>query len=266
MDTIVSVIMIILFIILMVFIFSTALLTPIIGKRNLLFVIFLGFTVGVVGGAFFISPVMDDIPDMARGVYMWSSGGQETINVEISAERDVEKFISDTEAVDGVKSVQSKGMLVKTDPIPEQWLSYVEERIPITNTNISSAKFLANDTLQINIKEGSRPLDVINKLRDWLMLTRGLNLRYSTVYIAVNVEASKVDAVITEIEKEEVVIGKVEGPVEDKIQNLKNILPDKSNIIIFCGFLGVVVGLAGIFIDSILDIIKKWKKKMLRRE
>jgi len=266
MDTIVSVIMIVLFIILMIFIFSTALLTPIIGKRNLIFVIFLGFAVGAVGGAFFISPVMDDIPDMARGIYMWSEGGQETINVEISAERDVDKFISDTKAIDGVKSVQSKGMLIKTDPISSQWLSYVEQRIPITNTNITSAKFISNDTLQVSMKEGSRPIDVINNLKDWLMLTRGLNLRYSTVYLAVNVEASKLDDIITQIEKDEVVIGKVEGPVEDKIENLKSVLPQKSNIILFCGFLGVIVGLAGIFVDSIVDLIKKFKERMFRRE
>ncbi|MGC9516090.1 MAG: hypothetical protein ACP5C3_00155 [Methanomicrobiales archaeon] len=266
MDTIVSVIMIVLFLVLMVFIFSTALLTPIIGKRNLLFVIFLGFAVGAVGGAFFISPVMDDIPDMARAIYMSTEGDLETINVEISAEMNVQQFISDTEKIDGVKSVESEGILVKTDPIPNQWLSYVEERIPITNPNITSAKFTTNDTLKLVLKKGSRPVDVINNLKDWLMLTRGLNLRYSTVYIAVNVEASKVDEIIREISKNDVVIANVEGPVEDKIDNLKGILPNKSNVIIFCGFLGVIVGLAGIFVDSILDIIKKFKKRIRGKE
>ena len=59
METLAVILMIALFVLVLVFIFSTALLTPLIGKKNLIFVILLGFTVGAVGGAFFIAPVFD---------------------------------------------------------------------------------------------------------------------------------------------------------------------------------------------------------------
>ena len=75
MEPLAVILMIGLFILVLVFIFSTALLTPLIGKKNLIFVIALGFTVGAVGGAFFIAPVFDDIPDMARSVYMVTTTG-----------------------------------------------------------------------------------------------------------------------------------------------------------------------------------------------
>jgi len=57
MEMLVVIIMLVLFFFLMVFVLSTALLTPLIGKRNLIFVLSLGFIVGVVGGAFFIERI-----------------------------------------------------------------------------------------------------------------------------------------------------------------------------------------------------------------
>ncbi|HIH62529.1 MAG TPA: hypothetical protein HA298_07625, partial [Methanobacteriales archaeon] len=65
MNVIITLIMLILFIILLAFVFSVGLMTPVVGKKNLLFVIFIGFMVGVIGGTFFILPVYDDIPGMA---------------------------------------------------------------------------------------------------------------------------------------------------------------------------------------------------------
>ncbi|BDZ68438.1 hypothetical protein GCM10025860_18860 [Methanobacterium ferruginis] len=52
MEPLFVIIMIVLFFLLMAFIFSTALLTPLIGKKNFLFVIGLGFVVGLIGELF----------------------------------------------------------------------------------------------------------------------------------------------------------------------------------------------------------------------
>jgi hypothetical protein len=39
-------------------------------------------------------------------------------------------------------------------------------------------------------------------------------------------------------------------------------MPNKSNIILFCGFIGVVTGLSGMFIDSIIGVLQRVRRKV----
>jgi hypothetical protein len=58
-----------------------------------------------------------------------------------------------------------------------------------------------------------------------------------------------------------VVINNVTGPVEDQINSFKKNLPDTTSIVLICGFIGLMVGAIGLFIDSISqmwDRIKLW--------
>ncbi|MBM4242058.1 MAG: hypothetical protein FJ150_10455 [Euryarchaeota archaeon] len=266
MDPLTTIIMIVLFFILLVFIFSTALLTPIIGKKNLLFVIFLGFLVGAIGGAFFISPIIDDIPNTARYFYQYTENSTETIDLEISTNMDIVKFIEDTKSIEGVKGIESSSIIIKTFPFSNTWAKRFEKRIPTSNKDIKSVKISGNDTILLEINYNSNPEEVIDKLSKWMILVSGIGVKYSIVHVSVKVEASKVDQVIDKLSKQDIVITGINGPVEEKIKGLKEILPNKSNIIIFCGFIGILAGLVGIFIDTIMRIFTIVKNKLLKRE
>ncbi len=265
METIFVIIMIILFLLLMAFVFSTALLTPLIGKKNFLFVIGLGFLVGLIGGAFFIAPIYDDLPDMARGIYMSTTDQQETITLNISTDSDVNKAIADVRNIPGVQSVESGEITVKTTGISSAWKSSLESRITSANTNITSGTVISNDTMMIQIKPGSDPTEVIKKLESWMVLISGIDIRYSIVQVNVVVDASQVDSVVEQLPQGEVVVTEINGPVEKEIQTLKNTLPAKNNVILFCGFLGVLVGLAGMFIDTIISGFKGLKNRLRKK-
>ena len=266
METIFVIIMIILFFLLMAFVFSTALLTPLIGKKNFLFVIGLGFVVGLIGGAFFIAPVYDDLPDMARGIYMSTTDQQETITLNISTDSDVNKAIADVRSIPGVQSVDSGEITVKTTGISSAWKSNLESRIPSANTNITSATVVSSDTLMVQIKPGSDPTEVIKKLKSWLLLISGITIKYSIVQVKVVVDASQVDSVVKQLPQGEVVVTEINGPVEKEIQTLKSTIPAKNNVILFCGFLGVLVGLAGMFIDTIISGFKGLKNRLRKKK
>lgn len=250
----------------MAFIFSTALLTPLIGKKNFLFVVGLGFVVGLIGGAFFIAPVYDDLPDMARGIYMSTSDQQEIITLNISTDSDVNQAIADVKKIPGVLSVKSGAITVKTTSISDDWKSSLESRMTTANTNITSAKIISSDTILVQLKPDSDPTDVIRKLDDWMVLVSGVDIRFSIVEVQVVVDASQVDEVVKQLPQGEVVVTKISGPVEKEIQTLKKVLPSNNNIILFCGFLGVIVGLVGMFIDTIIRGLKFIGDKLRRRE
>jgi hypothetical protein len=260
MDTLAVILMLGLFLLILVFIFSTALLTPLIGKKNLLFVIFLGFTVGAVGGAFLIAPVFDDIPTMADSLFSATSTGTDVVGINASTNINITDFITNTKKIDGVQSIQSNGITIKTDPMSDAWQSTFISRIPDQNSNVISVTIPSNDTMVLVVKNGTDPQDVINGLKTWMMFVSGLNIKYSIVNITLNVQSSKLNQVMSKLPQGDVVITDVSGPTEKNIQNINNMMPAKSDIILFCGLLGMVTGLAGMFIDSILNIFERVRK------
>jgi len=259
METIADIGLILLFFLLLAFVFSTALLTPLIGKKNFLFVIGIGFLVGLIGGAFFIAPIYDDIPDMARALYQSTSNQPEIIKINISTDSNVNQAITDIKKIHGVQRVDSGAITVKTSTFSNNLKNFLESRIPMANVNITSAKVESSDTIVIQLKPGSNPTDSIKMLKDWMLLVSGINMRFSIVQVSAIVDPSQVDEVLKNLPKGEVVVDSVNGPIEAQMGSLKESIPSKSEIVLFCGFLGIIVGLCGMFIDSIMRVIKRIK-------
>ncbi len=262
METLSVILMLGLFIFLLVFIFSTALLTPLIGKKNILFVIMLGFTVGAVGGAFFIAPVFDDIPVIASSIITDTSKGTDVINANVSTNINITNFIQTTKQINGVQSVQSNGITLKTDPMSSAAQNDFITRIPEQNTNITSVEMPTNDTMVIQIKNNTDPQDVITNLQTWMLYVSGINVKYSMVNVSMDVQSSKIDQVKSELPQGEIVITSINGPSVNNVESITSLMPNKSNIIIFCGFLGMITGLAGMFIDSINGVFQRIRKKL----
>jgi hypothetical protein len=267
MDTLLVIIMLVLFIFLMVFVFSTALLTPLIGKRNLIFVLSLGFIVGVVGGAFFISPLYDDIPDMARAVFTSTTGGPEIININMSTDNDVTAFIENTKKINGVKDVQCNKITIRTIEFnTSDWSNTIQKAIPVVDSDVKSVDVISNDTLIINLNKNNNPMTMAKNVEKWLNMAAGIEVLSNIAEISITVEPSQVDAVSTKLPQNEVVIANITGPVEDQIASFKKNLPDKNSLIIFCGIIGMLVGLLGLFIDSISQLVNKIREKMNKKE
>ena len=62
MDVITTIIYIILFIIMMVFVFSIGMLRKFMPKREVILVILVAFLIGSMGGAFFLEPIYQELP------------------------------------------------------------------------------------------------------------------------------------------------------------------------------------------------------------
>ncbi|MCE5214744.1 MAG: hypothetical protein LLF83_08515 [Methanobacterium sp.] len=267
MDMLLVIIMLVLFIFLMVFVFSTALLTPLIGKRNLIFVLSLGFIVGIVGGAFFIAPLYDDIPDMARAVFTSTTGGPEIININMSTDSDVTAFIENTKKINGVKDVQCNKITIRTVEFnTSDWSNTFKNGIPVLESDVNSVDVISNDTLILNLNKNNNPMMVVKNVKDWLALVAGVEIISNIAEVSITVDPSQVDAVSDKIPQNEVVISNVTGPVEDQITSFKKNLPDKNSLIILCGIIGMLVGLLGLFIDSISQLVSKIRDRMNKKE
>lgn len=251
MNIIIDIIMVGLFILILAFIFSTSLLTPIIGKKNLIFVLLLGLTVGAVGGAFFIAPVTGDIPAVARSVFMATTSGTDIVGINVSSEVNVTNFVKNTKNIDGVKDVQSNGITIKTAGFSDAAKSEFLSRIPSLNSNITSVSIPSNNTIIIQVKNNTDPYQVITLISNWLMLVSGVVTDYSVIRVTAEVESSKYDQIMAQIPQNEVVITDISGPSEKNIQYSNSLVPSTSSVIFVCGLIGMLTGLAGVFIESI---------------
>ena len=93
-----------------------------------------------------------------------------------------------------------------------------------------------NDTMILDIKNNTDPQDTISTLQTWMMYVSGVSISYSMVNVTMAVKSSKYSQVMAQIPQGEVVITNVTGPSVDNNQTITSLMPNKSNIVLFCGF------------------------------
>ncbi|MBZ9570886.1 hypothetical protein KQY27_04925 [Methanobrevibacter sp. TMH8] len=265
MDIISASIYIILFILLMVFVFSMGLLTPIIGKKDVISVLTIGFVVGLVGGAFFVTPVYQELPNVVEAVYETFTNDTASINIEVSPYVNLNELTKNLNKTDGVISIVNKGIVVKTDSFSTSRKKIIEEKIPIVDENFENFSVNESGLISINFTENYNPTTALKTLSDWLMYTGGINTRYSLVNIEITAEPSKADDVVEYLHSNDIVVKSVNGSVEDAINNTKNSMVDNNIVILLSGVFGVILALISIFFDKIRDGIKKFIKKIKER-
>ncbi len=266
MDMLYVIVMLILFLFLLIFIFSTALLTPLIGKKNLVFVLSLGFVVGLVGGAFFIAPLYDDMPDMARSIFTVNSGSPENITINMSTDSDVNAFAASMKKLNGVKDVQCNKITIRTSPFKvDDWKETLEKRIPVLESDVKSVQVTSNDTFEMYLNKNNNPTQVVKNVKEWLILVGGMDILNNIAEVSITVEPSQVDSVTSQLPQDIVVVDSISGPVEDQITAFKKNLPDKTSIVILCGLIGMFTGFIGLFIDSIYQIVDKTRTWLRER-
>ena len=262
MDVITAIIYIVLFIVLMIFVFSMGLLTPIIGKKDILSVLAIGFIVGIVGGTFFVVPVYQEMPYVVGSINEFISGDNETINIEISPIVDYNKLMSTLNKTEGVLLVENKGVVLTTDPFSDWRKSVIEEKIPIVDKDFKNFSVNQTGTIIINFSDNHNPYDGIKTLGDWLMLTAGINIRYSLIHIQITTKTSNANSVIDYLHSENIVITSVEGPIENSINGTQSIMLDNNLAILVSGLFGLFIAYISIYIDEIRPKIKEIIEKI----
>lgn len=263
MDALTIIIMLILFILAMIFVFSTALLTPYLGKKNLVFVVLLGLIVGVVGGAFLLSPIVDDIPDFTRTIVEESVEGTDVMELDLSTNGNLTQIIQNISSITGVQNVQYEGITIKIDEdfdTPYEKLTLVS-KLNSSNENITNIEEVEDKTFFVRIKDGGDPQSVLTSIYKTFSTETYTHLKYTSMQANATVVANNVTKVMSAVQNSGAVVLNVTGPTEDQINTVEKYIPDKSNVVIISGVIGVIVAIAGFFIDSIYTFTSKSKRK-----
>lgn len=267
MDALTIIIMMVLFILAMLFVFSTALLTPYIGKKNLISVILLGLIVGLAAGAFLLSPIVEDIPDFTRTIVEESVDGTDVIELDLSTNGNLTQIIQNISSIGGVEKVDYNGITIKID---EEFDSDTEKRLLTqalnnSNENITDVIEQNNNTFLVVIAEGGDPQGVLNSIYSTFSRETYTHLRYTSMSANATVQANNVTKILNRLSENDVVVLNVTGPTETQIAFLNKFMPNRINIILFSGVLGIIVAAAGFFVDSLITFINNFRKKRKKK-
>lgn len=259
MNILITTLIIIIYILLMLFIFSLASLIPY-SKKNIIFAFITSFILGCVGGAFLLLPIYTDIPSLVRGYYQYTIHATETITVEIPTGVDIGSIVSKIKSTPGVHNISTTGIIMHTDPFSQQRKQFIESKLKYLDPHIKDWQVYSNGKIIIKT-EGGDPNNITKKISDWLIYTGGIYTKSSRVNACITVDASKVDNVLDMLSAENVIVTGIHGPVEEKVKNVKSMMPPKSQIVLFSGILGILVAIAGIFSDAIIRTVRRIKVK-----
>ena len=83
MDILTTIIYLFLFIMMMVFVFSIGMLKQYMPKKEVLLVLVVAFLIGSIGGAFFIDPIYDELPNVVGVIEKTMPNNEETLYLDL---------------------------------------------------------------------------------------------------------------------------------------------------------------------------------------
>ena len=127
MDIITSIIYIILFVIMMIFVFSIGMIRKYMPKKEILLVILVAFLIGSIGGAFFLEPIYQEVPSVMTAVERNMPNNEETLYLDLSSSNDLAELENNLSHTDGFKSYNEESVSISLWSFSDTEKSYFEE-------------------------------------------------------------------------------------------------------------------------------------------
>ncbi|WP_407381663.1 hypothetical protein [Methanobrevibacter sp.] len=250
MDIIVTIIYIVLFIILMVFVFSIGMLRPFMPKKEMALVLVVAFFIGALGGAFFLSPIYSDMPEITSSIDKMMPGNEETLYLDLSSSTDINKLKSDLSQIDGFKSFEETGITIplwKFSDSEYEYFNYAVGNVDSHFTNYTVNK--TDGSIYIALDNYSSS-EALKSFADWYKLVFDGPISYAQIHAKIVISSSALDQVEESLLAKGIVASSIDGSVQTGLNNTNSSMLSNNEFILVCGGVGLVVGILGLFFDS----------------
>lgn len=260
MDIIMTIVFIILFIIIMMVIFSIGMLRPFMPKKEVAIVLLSAFILGCMGGAFFLSPIYEDIPEVVSTIEKIVPENEETMYLDISSASDMDELKENITHLEGVKSFEATGITFYMWRFNDREMEYMNSVLENIDSNYKNFTVNQSGKIDIDLMEGYDSNSALKSFSDWYKQVYGGSISYAQVHIKVVLSSSSLDTVKEYLLDRGIVPTKIEGPVQESIDKTNSSILNNNEFIFATGCFGVVVALLGIYFDNIVVIFRKLKK------
>ena len=179
MDLLTTSIYIILFIVMMIFVFSIGMLRPFMKKKEILLVLAVGFFTGVIGGAFFLTPIYSDLPEVAGSIERVLPFNEETLYLDVSSATDINALQNQLSGIDGFKSFEETGVTFRLWKLNDREYEYFNNVVGNINSHYSNYTInQSSGELYIALQDNFSSAEALKAFSDWYKLVFGSSIAY----------------------------------------------------------------------------------------
>ena len=259
MDIITTIIYIVLFIIMMVFVFSIGMLKQYMPKREVLLVLGVAFLIGAIGGAFFLQPIYQELPEVVSTVEKNMPNNEETLYLDLSSSVDTDELRSDLSKIDGFKSFDETSISIPMWTFNQREHDYFDSIVGNIDSNYKDYN-VTSDKINIVLEDNYTASQALKKFSDWYKLVYGETISYAQIQAVLVVDSSKLDDFEQALLDKGIVASRIDGPVQESMDNANDTMMSNLEFTGFCGLIGVVVAVIGIYMDSVVPAYRRFRK------
>lgn len=265
MDLFITIVYIILFIIMMVFVFSIGMLKPFMAKKEMVLVLVSAFIIGALGGAFFLMPLYDELPEVTSAVERVMPNNEETLEIIMSSASDMSEIEQNITNTEGVKSFDITGITFNLWRFNDKEMEYMNSVVPNIDSHYTNYTVSQSGKIDISIEKGYEPASALESFSDWYMLVYGDSLTYAQIHANITVASSSLETVEQELLDRGIVATNITGPVQDSMAETTDSMLSNTEFTIATGVVGIIVAVIGIYFDSVVVGFRKLNKRLKRR-
>ncbi len=265
MDLLITIVYIILFIVMMAFVFSIGMLKPFIAKKEVVLILVSAFIIGSLGGAFFLMPLYDELPQFAGDVVKLMPNSEETLEIVMSSASDMPEIEQNISNTKGVKSFDITAITFNLWHFNDKELKYMNSVVPNLDSHYTNYTVNESGKIDISIEKGYDPSEALKSFSDWYLLVYGDTLTYAQIHANITVDASDLDVVKQELFDRGIVADNVSGPVQDVMAQTNSSMLSNEEFIVMTGIVGMIFAGVGIYFDSIVVGFRKLRKFLKRK-
>lgn len=253
------VIYLILFIIMMVFVFSIGMLKQYMPKNEVILVLVVAFLIGAIGGAFFLDPIYDELPNVVSAFERSMPNNEETLYLDLSSSVDIEELKNNLSATEGFKSFNEDSITIPLWGFNEREHDYFEEIVGNIDSHYKSYN-VTDSEIQISLEENYSSSEALKSFSDWYKLVYGGTLSYAQVHAVLVVDSSSLETFEHNLLERGIVASSIEGPIQDIVEKTNSSMLTNTQFTLVCGCFGVLVAVMGIYMDSVVPAYRRFRK------
>ena len=248
MDVIVAIIYVVLFIILMVFVFSIAMLKPFMSKKEMVLILAVGFFIGALGGAFFLSPIYSEVPEVATAIEKIIPGNEEALYLDLSSSTDINALRNNLSQIEGFKSFEETGVTIPLWSFSDSEYEFFNYSVPNMDSHFQNYSInQTQGTVYIALNNYSSS-EALQSFAYWYKENFDGPINYAQVHVKVVVSSSSYDRVSQMLLEKGIVASNVDGSVHNSTTN--STLISNGQFVAVCGGVGFVVAVLGLFFET----------------
>ena len=254
------IIYLILFIIMMVFVFSIGMLKKFIPKKEVILILLVAFLIGAIGGAFFLDPIYEELPTMVSSIDRNMPNNEETLYLDLSSSTDMTELEQNLSGTPGFVSFKTTSITFNLWRFSDDEMEYFNYVVGNIDSHYKNYTVNESGRIDIELEDNYSSSSALKSFSDWYKLVYGDSISYAQIHAKLVISSSEIDVFEQSLLDRGIVASRMEGPVHDKAQSTNETMLTNTEFTVACGIFGVVVAVLGIYFDSIIVGFRRFKR------